>query len=57
MTECFTLYKYYKIENRNRIETTQHNVWPNENRDIETGVCVADRGFKRNLTQLNGEYD
>ena len=36
--------------------TTQHNVWPNENRGIEMGVCVTDRGLKRNLTQLTGRY-
>ena len=26
-------------------------------RDVETGVCVTDRGFKRNLTQSTGKYD
>ena len=36
---------------------TQHNVWPNENRDVEMGVCVTERGFKRNLTRLTGRYD
>ena len=30
------------------IKLQQHNVWPNENRDAEMGVCVTDRGFKRN---------
>ena len=41
----------------NTSATTQHNVWPNENRDVEMGVCVTDRGFKRNLTQLTGRYN
>ena len=32
--------------------TTQRNLWLNENRDVEMGVCVLDRGFRRNLTPL-----
>ena len=36
---------------------TMYGVWPNENKAVEMGVCVADRGFKRNLTQLTGRYD
>ena len=37
---------------------TKHNVnvWPNENRAVEMGVGLIDRGFKRNLTQLSGRY-
>ena len=41
----------------NTTATTQHNVWPNENRDVEMGVCKTDRAFKRNLTKLTGGYD
>ena len=41
----------------NTTATTQRNLWPNENRDVEMGVFVTDRGFKRYLRQLIGSYD
>ena len=28
-----------------------------KHRDVEMGVCAANRGFKRNLTQLTGRHD
>ena len=27
------------------------------NRDVEMGVCLTDRGFKKNLTELTGKFE
>ena len=54
---CVVAVEYCNIVRFNTTATTQHNLGVTKHRDVEIGVCVTNRGFQRNLSQLTSRYD